>query len=332
MTVVVEPPPSRARTRQAPTAGPDALVLGLVNNMPYSALEGTETQFLGLLQAAAGRHQIRLRFAALPEVPRGPGAKERIASAYWTIDQLTGAAVDALIVTGTEPRAVSLRDEPYWSRMIDVLDFADSSTLSSVWSCLAAHAAVLAIDGVERRRRPDKLCGVFGHQLRAGHALATGLMAPHPVPHSRWNDLPIEQLKAADYTVVAESVETGADTFVKFQRSMLVFLQGHPEYEERTLLKEYQRDVQRFISGQQPHYPSLPVGYFAPRAIELLQAFEQDLKAGRFPDPVAAFPFTAVAATLSSSWRPAAARLYSNWLDYVAERKAAAGSQNRYAL
>ena len=331
MTVVVEPPP-RAGARHASGGAPDGLVIGLVNNMPDSALEGTEAQFFGLLQAAAGRSELRLRIAALPEVPRGPDARQRIDAAYWTIGELMDSSVDALIVTGTEPRAASLVDEPYWTRMIEVLEFADSSTFSSIWSCLAAHAAVLAIDGIERRRRSEKLCGVFRHQLLEGHALSAGLASPHLVPHSRWNDLPIEQLRAADYAVVAESAATGADTFVKFRKSMLVFLQGHPEYEERTLLKEYQRDVQRFIGGQQPVYPTLPAGYFSPAAIELLALFERDLKAGRLADPVAAFPFTAVTGTLSSEWRPAAARLFSNWLGYVAERKAAAGIQNRYAL
>jgi homoserine O-succinyltransferase len=331
MPIVVEPPPAAA-TRHTSIVGERSLVIGLVNNMPDSALEGTEAQFLGLLQAAAGPHDVRLRLAALPEVPRGPEASVRIASAYWAIDTLMGTAVDALIVTGTEPKAGSLRDEPYWTRMVELLDYADSSTLSSVWSCRAAHAAVLALAGVERRRRQAKLCGVFGHQLRASHALAAGLTATYPVPHSRWNDVPIEQLKAAGYTMVAESTETGADTFVKIRRSMLVFLQGHPEYEERTLLKEYQRDVQRFISGQYTQYPTLPAGYFAPQAIELLRNFEQELTAGRLADPAAAFPFAAVAGTLASDWRPAAARLYANWLDYVAERKAATGMRNRYAL
>ena len=44
--------------------------------------------------------------------------------------------------------------------------------------------------------------------------------------------------------------------FVKQTRSLFIFFQGHPEYEETTLLREYRRDVGRFLRGQQPHYPT----------------------------------------------------------------------------
>jgi len=332
MPVLIEPPPSRAAPQPARPGESGALVVGLVNNMPDSALEGTETQFLSLLQAASGPRQVHLRLAALPEVARGAEAGARIAASYWTYDALTSGKVDALIVTGTEPRAASLRDEPYWGRMVELLDFARSATVSSIWSCLAAHVAVLALDGVERQRLAEKRCGVYGHRVRAGHVLTEGLVSPHPVPHSRWNDLPPRALAAAGYTILCESDETGADTFVKHDRNMLVFLQGHPEYEQRTLLKEYQRDVQRFLSGQQPHYPTLPAGYFDATATALLEEFKRQALERSPAGPLPAFPFTAVAATLSDHWRAPAAALYANWLAHVAAQQAATGIRGRQAL
>ena len=63
-----------------PQAG--GLRVGLVNNMPDSALEATETQFTRLLQAAAGSLPVQLRFYYVPEIPRGAAAKERIESSY----------------------------------------------------------------------------------------------------------------------------------------------------------------------------------------------------------------------------------------------------------
>jgi homoserine O-succinyltransferase/O-acetyltransferase len=35
--------------------------------------------------------------------------------------------------------------------------------------------------------------------------------------------------------------------FVKYNRSLFVLLQGHPEYDSATLLREYRRDVGRFL-------------------------------------------------------------------------------------
>ena len=71
--------------------------------------------------------------------------------------------------------------------------------------------------------------------------------------------------------------------FTKQAGSLLVFFQGHPEYEDTTLLREYRRDVGRFLRGQQAHYPTLPHGYFPPAALELLRAFEARARAATRP-------------------------------------------------
>ena len=59
--------------------------------------------------------------------------------------------LDGLIVTGTEPKSKNLDDEPYWAALPQVIDWAREHTHSTIWSCLAAHAAVLHTDGIERR-------------------------------------------------------------------------------------------------------------------------------------------------------------------------------------
>ena len=343
MVLIIDPPPAGmvsgadapslgARSGVAAPSAAPTITIGLINNMPDSALEGTENQFTLLLRSAPVPFTVRARFAALPEVPRGAEAAARIAHRYWPIDDLLASPLDALIVTGTEPRAQSLRAEPYWSRLTEIIAFAQERTVSTIWSCLAAHAAVLQLDGVERQRLAEKRCGVFGHTLLAGHPLSAGLTSPHPVPHSRWNDLPIDQLRGAGYTILSESPDSGADAFLKRERSLFVFLQGHPEYEERTLLKEFQRDVVRFVNGQQPHYPTVPAGYFGPEALALLAKFRRDLEAGSLADPLAAFPFTVVATTLTNTWSRPAAGLYGNWLAYIAEHKRARGRPERFAV
>jgi homoserine O-succinyltransferase/O-acetyltransferase len=298
------------------------IVIGLVNNMPDTALHATETQFLGLLEAAAGTRDIRLRLSSFPELPRSGEARERVARAYWPIEELLAAGADALIVTGTEPRAARLTEEPYWQRSVELLAFAQQHTVASVWSCLAAHSAVLHLDGVERRRLPEKRCGVYAHSIRAGHPLLEGVSTPMRMPHSRWNELSAAALSAAGYTLLSWSSETGADAFIHHERSLLLFFQGHPEYEDVTLLKEYRRDVGRYLRGEQAHYPTLPCGYLGDEAIVLLAAFEKQALAQRGPALLESFPFAAIAATLQNTWRPAAVALYRNWLSFIAAARA----------
>ena len=295
-----------------------AVVIGLVNNMPDAALESTEAQFSGLLRAAAGSHTVRLRFTSFAELPRGAEARARIDRSYCPLETLLAEAPDALIVTGTEPHAPRLRDEPYWPQLTALLDWADAHTASSVWSCLAAHAAVEHFDGIGRRRLPEKRCGVYRHSLLPGHPLLAGVAAPLAMPHSRWNELPIEALRAAGYQVLSSSAETGADAFVRQARSLMLFFQGHPEYEDTTLLKEYRRDVGRYLNGQQPHYPTVPCGYLSSAAVASLEEFSVRARAQCTPQLLGEFPFAAAAAGLEAPWRPAAVAIYRNWLDLIA--------------
>jgi homoserine O-succinyltransferase len=296
-----------------------ALVIGLINNMPDTALEATEGQFLRLLGAATDTLAVRLRLSSLPEVPRGSAGLERINNGtYWPIDELLREPLDALIVTGMEPRAPLLSDEPYWDRFGQILHWADANTTSSIWSCLAAHAAVEHLDGIQRRRLERKRCGVYEHETLREHPLLDGLGPRLSIPHSRWNELPAQALRDAGYTLASASLENGADLFTKQQRSLLVFFQGHPEYEEATLLKEYRRDVGRFLRREQPHYPSLPHGYFPTPALEILQEFESRALAAPSLELFADFPGAAVAATLSNTWSADASRIYRNWLALLA--------------
>src|SRR2546425_9716767 len=107
-------------SRTSPVAFRDAdancLEIGLVNNMPDAALEATERQFRALLDAAADGLVVRLTLYGLPDVPRTEWGRHHVSSFYSGIGDLWDRHHDGLIVTGTEPRAPDLRDEPYWGR------------------------------------------------------------------------------------------------------------------------------------------------------------------------------------------------------------------------
>ena len=66
-------------------------------------------------------------------------------------------------------------------------------------------------------------------------------------PHSRWNEVRADALTSCGYEILTQSAEAGVDLFVKKKRSLFVHFQGHPEYGARTLLKEYRRDIKRFL-------------------------------------------------------------------------------------
>ncbi len=300
-----------------------AIEIGLVNNMPDAALEATELQFSTLLKNAAGPLSFRLRLFSLPEIERSQTARHKMAGRYGDLNELWDGNLDALIVTGAEPRTSDLRQEVYWDSLTKVADWAKTHVTASVWSCLAAHAAVLHLDGIARCRLPEKCCGVFEHRIEASHPLTQGLTPPLPAPHSRWNEVTRTTLESSGYEVLTCSTTAGVNLFTKQWDGLFVFWQGHPEYDERSLLKEYQRDVLRFLRREREVYPSMPQGYFTAMATEQLLAFQEHAQTAPQESLVSAFPFETAGEGLANTWLGSAIQVYSRWLQTVADRKTA---------
>src|ERR1700691_1537579 len=244
-------------------ASAEHLRIALINNMPDSALEDTEVQFFELLESAAGDLPLSLKLYSLPELPRSDAGQQHLRNFYHGMDDLLNSRFDGMIMTGTEPKQPNLRNEPYWPALANVLDWAESNTVSTILSCLAAHAGVLYSDGIGRHPLGDKQFGVFEYERVCDHALTNDTSGLVQFPHSRWNEVQEDALTSCGYTILTKSERAGVDSFVKKKKkSLFVHLQGHPEYLVGTLLKEYKRDIKRFLRGERETYPSVPQRYF----------------------------------------------------------------------
>jgi homoserine O-succinyltransferase/O-acetyltransferase len=298
------------------------LTVGLVNNMPDAALASTERQFAGLVKAAARGRDINIKLFSLPNVPRSEYTRAQMRGRYGDLEALAASSLDALIVTGTEPRTADLKAEPCYPALAWLADWAEANGVCTVWSCLATHAAVLHLDGIRRRPRAVKLSGVFASTRASFDPLLNGVSARLYTPHSRKNELPVARLEAAGYEILTLSDDAGVDAFVRHGKSLFLFLQGHPEYDADSLAREYLRDVGRFLKGEQAAAPLMPSGYFTPEVEGELRQLTG--LAERMPGHGLMSRFTNVvsAAHLQQTWRSDAVRLYGNWIDEVAARKA----------
>jgi homoserine O-succinyltransferase/O-acetyltransferase len=299
------------------------LRLALVNNMPDSALEDTEAQFFGLLAGAATDISVQLELFSLPDVPRGEKAQQHLARFYKNTNFLLRDSFDGVIITGTEPRESDLRKEPYWDSLETVLDWAEEHTTSTVLSCLAAHAGVLHRNAIARQPMNDKRFGVFEHEIVAEHALTAGVGNPVSIPHSRWNELSEYALISAGYRVLTKSPDDSVDLFIKQKNTHLsVHFQGHPEYGELTLFKEYRRDVRRFLRRERETYPVAPRAYFGAAATKLADDFRATAISQRSEQILEKFPEVELIATLKNSWQASSVRIYHNWLQLLLSGKA----------
>jgi homoserine O-succinyltransferase/O-acetyltransferase len=232
------------------------LVIGFVNNSSDRALKSAESQFLRVLAAASDGIELQVKFFTCPEIPRGERPAGDSDCPYANLAELYDTRLDALIVTGTEPQATALPDEPIWGSLTKLVDWAEDQAIPTIWSCLAAHAAVLHLDGMARSPLPEKLSGLFECNVVAkDHKLMAGLPPRWLTPHSRYNGISTEALIASGYEVLSASAEASVDIFLKDGAAPFVFFQGHPEYDGDTLLREYKRDVRRFFARERDEYP-----------------------------------------------------------------------------
>jgi len=295
---------------------PIELTIGLVNNMPDNALKATDHQIARLLQEAAPRPvRIRLHCFSLPSILRSRTAQSHVAQTYTDLDQLEGLGIDGLIVTGAEPVAANLRDEPYWPELASIIDWAKTNTRSTIWSCLAAHAAVLHLDDIERQRLAAKCSGIYECVKVQDDWLTRETRSSLKVPHSRLNAVNEPLLAARGYDILTRSAEVGVDIFARSMPSRFIFFQGHPEYDALSLQREYMRDIARFLAGQRDDYPRLPKSYFSAETEAVLNAFEARATAKRDPTLAAELPGLTLRPDLDSG---AAQILFKNWIGFLA--------------
>jgi homoserine O-succinyltransferase len=305
--------------------GPAPLKCALVNNMPDAAFCATERQFVGLLDAGFGCDTVAVTRHTMAGVPRGEQLQARIAAEYRPLGDITSDPPDLLVVTGSNPIESRIEDERYWSDLCGLLWWGSQNVPVMVLSCLSAHAALAVFDGVERTTLSAKCTGVFAQEVDPTHPLAAGMpeIGTVVLPHSRLNAVPVEAVAAAGYAVALQSKAVGWSVVTKtVGRSNVVLVQAHPEYDPSSLVREYVRDMRRYVGHERDELPCLPRDCVAgPDWHRLRRLHERVLGGERNPALVAAFPFDEVSARAPWPWRGPALRLYANLLGTIPKRR-----------
>jgi homoserine O-succinyltransferase len=283
--------------------------LGLLNMMPDKALRVTERQFADLCGLPGPDSLVRF---GLDTIVRGPDATAHVARHYRPADALATADLDALVISGANVADPRLPAQAFWAPLCAVFATVRHRAIPTLFSCLATHALLEAEHGLVRRPVAPKLSGVFAHRITVpGHALLAGVAAPVPVPHSRHNALSAGQLAGAGYRVLLAADDAGPHMAVSVDGRRLL-MQGHPEYEAVSLLKEYKRDLGLWLDGGLDRKPTPPAGYLAPAGLAAIAAWVA--AARHAPGPRPAFPEADAARGLRAPWHRPARRIVANWL------------------
>jgi homoserine O-succinyltransferase len=295
------------------------LHIGLLNMMPDAALQATERQFLRLVGSCNRIVQFYVHPFTFPEIPRDAEAQAHIEQYYSSFEDLKEQGLDALILSGANPAQENITAEPFWEPLKTVVEWARENVCSVMCSCLATHAIVQQLWGFERYKLSRKRWGVYSNRITDQyHPLTVNIDTRFNAPHSHVYEVNSAQFRDAGLLVLAESKE--ADLYLGTSPDGLrfIFFQGHPEYDSVSLLKEYKREVVRYIEGIRHDYPPFPEHYFFDEAKKVLKEFEKKVaeNSGRH-ERIDSFPEQELLKLVDITWSDTGKAMFNNWLGMV---------------
>lgn len=295
------------------------LHIGLLNMMPDAALSATERQFFRLVGESNSIAQFYMHPFTLNELPRNDQGRAHVEEFYESFEQIKEQGLDALIITGANVTGPELSQEPFWEPLIEVIDWAYENVTSTLCSCLATHAVLEFRYQQKRKPLGFKRWGVYSHHVtNRNHPLTNGVNTRFDVPHSRYNQVDHAQFEQAGLHILAESNDAGVHLAVSEDQFRLVFLQGHPEYDIISLLKEYKREVKLFINNERDDYPPFPENYFSLQTQASLDEYRAHIieaKSNNKESPE--FPEELISSKLDNTWHDTAEAIINNWIGKV---------------
>ena len=230
------------------------LQICILNLMPIK--QDTELQLLRAL--ANSPLQVDVSFMSLRSHVSQNTSANHLQKFYNSFDELKQNRYDGFIITGAPVEQKEFEEIDYWEELCEIMDWADKNVTSTLHICWGAQAGLYHYYGIKKQLLPEKLFGVYGHQvLNRKTPLVRGFDDIFFAPHSRHTTVNNEDIYAQpDLTVLAESEEAGI-LLVSSQDGKKIFVMGHPEYDRYTLHNEYFRDLDKNLPIEMPlnYYP-----------------------------------------------------------------------------
>ena len=252
----------------------------LLNLMPTKI--DTETQLSRLLGNTP--LQVELTLACVRSHESKNTSEQHMLAFYKNFDEVCDVNYDGMIITGAPVENMDFEDVDYWEELCGIMEWSKTHVHSTFHICWGAQAGLYYHFGVKKYMLPKKLSGIYHHTVdKKRSILFRGFDDKFFVPHSRYTGVHRSDIEAVgELKLIASSEDAGVYAMAT-ENGKQIFITGHPEYDEGTLKKEYERDLAAGIN------PEVPQNYF-----------END-------DP---------SRPVIVRWRAHANLLYSNWLNY----------------
>ena len=256
------------------------LRIAILNLMP-TKIE-TETQLLRQLSNTPLQVDVTLLHAATHHSKNV--SAEHLEHFYRSFEDVRHEHFDGLIITGAPVEKLAFEDVDYWDEFCDILAWSRTHAYSTLHICWGAQAALYYHYGIHKEPLPEKLSGVFTHQLLERlHPLVRGFDDTFCMPHSRYTQIVRSELAQHDNLHILATSSVAGPSIIVTEDGRQIFVTGHIEYDRKTLANEYFRDMDRGLD------PAIPQNYF---------------------------PHDDTTMRPLMPWRSHAYLLFSNWLNY----------------
>ena len=252
----------------------------ILNLMPTK--EVTETQLIRMLSNTPLQIELTLLHTSTHKAKNA--SAEHLSSFYRTFNDIKDDFFDGMIITGAPVEQLRFEDVDYWGELVEIMNWSDTHVFTSMFICWAAQAALYHYYGIGKRPLPQKMFGVFMHDVLVPyHKLLRGFDDVFYAPHSRHTTIDLKDIEdCPELELLAVSKEAGAYLITE-KMGNRVFVTGHSEYDPETLALEYKRDKNKGLDIE------VPKNYFP------------DDDDGRAP---------------RVRWRSHGNLLFANWLNY----------------
>ncbi len=225
------------------------LQIAILNLMPLK--EATEVQLMRSLSNTP--LQFDITFLTTASYVGTNTAASHLDKFYQTFDDVKDKRFDGLVITGAPVERMEFEEVGYWEELTQIMEWSKEAVTSTLHICWGAQAGLYYHYGLPKRLLDSKISGIFKHEVKhRKNPLVRGLDDVFWAPHSRYTEVPLDEIKKKkELTVLAESKEAGA-FLVMAQDGKQIFVLGHPEYDRLTLDEEYKRDLAKGIEVTMP--------------------------------------------------------------------------------
>ncbi|MFN2363691.1 MAG: homoserine O-succinyltransferase [Halarsenatibacteraceae bacterium] len=221
--------------------------VAVLNLMPTKIK--TENQFRQIF--AELDQDVGLNFIRLESYISKNTDKFYLENNYLPTRKLTDYDFDRLIITGAPLEDKEFSEIEYWDELKRVFDYAEENIKSTIYICWSVIAALKYRYGIEKELVSDKIFGLFSQEVLADNKLLAREVEEFKIPHSRYFKLDENEIKEAGLEVISAGREVGPAIFASKDLKD-IYISGHFEYNQNTLVKEYKRDLDRGFAIEQP--------------------------------------------------------------------------------